>query len=72
MPVGGIKEKVLAARRAGIETVILPSRNEKDLEDVAESVRRSLRFVFVETVDELLDHALEPASAAPGQRVASA
>src|SRR3989475_6011082 len=60
-PVGGIKEKVLAAKRAGIEMVILPRRNEKDLEDVPESVRRALRFVFVDTMDEVLEHALEPA-----------
>jgi ATP-dependent Lon protease len=62
-PVGGIKEKVLAAKRAGIETVILPRRNEKDLEDVPEPVRRAMRFVFVDTVDEVLEHALEPAQA---------
>src|SRR5438445_506964 len=62
-PVGGIKEKVLAAKRAGIETVILPRRNEKDLEDVPEPVRRAMRFVFVDTVEEVLEHALEPAQA---------
>jgi ATP-dependent Lon protease len=62
-PVGGIKEKVLAAKRAGIETVILPRRNEKDLEDVPEPVRGALRFVFVDTVDEALEHALEPRAA---------
>ncbi len=60
-PVGGIKEKVLAAKRAGVETVILPRRNEKDLEDVPPAVREALRFVFVDTVDEVLAHALEPA-----------
>jgi ATP-dependent Lon protease len=59
-PVGGIKEKVLAARRAGIDTVILPRRNEKDLEDVPAGVRDTMRFVFVDTVDEVLEHALEP------------
>jgi ATP-dependent Lon protease len=63
LPVGGIKEKVLAAKRAGIETVFLPRRNEKDLEDVPESVRRSLEFVFVDTMDDLLDRALAPAAA---------
>jgi ATP-dependent Lon protease len=67
MPVGGIKEKVLAAKRAGIETVILPRRNEKDLEDVPEPVREALRFVFVDTMDEVLVEALEPhAEPAPG------
>src|SRR5881398_3167137 len=63
LPVGGIKEKVLAARRAGVESVILPRRNEKDLEDIPEDVRRSLRFTFVETMDEVLDAALERAAA---------
>src|SRR5204862_388109 len=59
-PVGGIKEKVLAAKRAGIDTVILPRRNEKDLEDVPPAAREALGFVFVDTVDEVLEHALEP------------
>src|SRR5436190_1714090 len=71
-PVGGVKEKVLAAKRAGVETVILPRRNEKDLEDVPESVRRALRFVFVDTVDEVLEHALEPVQTERGQRAATA
>jgi ATP-dependent Lon protease len=70
LPVGGIKEKVLAARRAGIRTVILPRRNEKDLEDVPENVRRDLRFVFVERLDQVLAEALlerrGPSSAVPG------
>lgn len=60
LPIGGVKEKVLAARRAGIDTVILPKRNEKDLEDLPEEVRRETHFVFVETIGEVLDHALEP------------
>ncbi len=58
LPVGGIKEKVLAARRAGIKPVILPKRNERDLEDIAEEIRRELTFVFVDTVDEVLAKAL--------------
>ncbi|MEJ5253225.1 MAG: S16 family serine protease, partial [Armatimonadota bacterium] len=61
LPVGGIKEKVLAAHRAGIETVILPARNKKDLiEDVPQAVRDQMRFVFVETADEVLKEALAP------------
>jgi ATP-dependent Lon protease len=60
LPVGGIKEKVLAALRAGIHTVILPARNEKDLHDVPESARKELEFVFVHDVDEALAVALEP------------
>ena len=54
LPIGGIKEKVLGARRAGIKTIIMPKRNEKDLEDVPESVRQEMRFIFVETIDEVL------------------
>jgi ATP-dependent Lon protease len=59
LPVGGIKEKVLAAHRAGLKTVILPKRNESDLEDLPEEVRKSMKFIFVETVDEVLKAALE-------------
>jgi ATP-dependent Lon protease len=59
LPVGGIKEKVLAAHRAGLKTVILPKRNESDLEELPEEVRNSMKFIFVETVDEVLKAALE-------------
>lgn len=62
LPVGGIKEKVLAAHRAGIRTTLLPARNMKDLEDVPASVRSDMEFVPLERVDAVLDHALEPAS----------
>ena len=58
MPVGGIKEKILAAHRAGIRKVILPKENERDLEDVPEDVRGELTFVPVETVEEVLKEAL--------------
>ena len=58
LPVGGIKEKVLAARRAGITTVILPRRNESDLEDIPPEVRSEMDTIFVDTVDEVLKHAL--------------
>ena len=64
LPVGGIKEKVLAARRAGIHTVILPHRNERDLDDIAPEVRQELEFVFVDTVDEVLSNALRDATIA--------
>jgi len=63
LPVGGIKEKVLAAHRVGIRTVILPRRNERDVEDVPEELRRQLTFVFVDDADEVLRHALAPAVA---------
>lgn len=59
LPVGGIKEKVLAARRAGIKTVILPKKNEKDLIDIPEHVKKELEFIGVETVDEVIEQALE-------------
>ncbi len=54
LPVGGIKEKVLAARRAGIKTIILPRRNERDLEDIQPEVRKELEMIFVDTVDEVI------------------
>jgi len=60
LPVGGIKEKVLAALRAGINTVLLPARNKKDLEDVPESARDQLEFIWLENVDQALEAALEP------------
>ncbi|HEX7384453.1 MAG TPA: S16 family serine protease, partial [Burkholderiaceae bacterium] len=64
LPIGGIKEKVLAAQRAGITTVLLPARNRKDLADVPESARAALRFVALETVDDALAAALQPAGQA--------
>jgi len=64
LPVGGIKEKVLAASRAGITKVILPERNEKDLPDVPDYARERLEFVTVDKVDEIFPAALEPAGAA--------
>lgn len=54
LPVGGVKEKILAARRAGVRTIILPSHNETDLKDVPSVLRRDLNFYFVESVDEVL------------------
>jgi ATP-dependent Lon protease len=58
--VGGIKEKVLAAHRAGLKTIILPRRNEPDLDDLPAEVRDSLEFVLVENVQNVLDAALLP------------
>jgi ATP-dependent Lon protease len=55
LPVGGIKEKVIAAKSAGIRRVILPNKNEKDLEDVSEPVRNALEFQFVSEIEEVLD-----------------
>ncbi|MBI3175821.1 MAG: endopeptidase La [Chloroflexi bacterium] len=59
LPIGGVKEKVLAAHRNGLRTVILPKRNEQDLEDVSEEIRTEMKFVLAETVDDVLKAALE-------------
>lgn len=61
LPVGGIKEKVLAAHRAGLKTVILPKLNQPDLEKLPEEVKKSMQFVLVDEIDEVLETALEPA-----------
>jgi ATP-dependent Lon protease len=58
LPVGGIKEKVLAAQRAGLRTVLMPARNEKDLREVPETTRSTLEFVFLETVDDAIQASL--------------
>lgn len=63
LPIGGLKEKVLAANRFGLTTVILPKRNEGDLEDVPEAVRSKMTFVFAERVEDVVDAALMPAPA---------
>jgi ATP-dependent Lon protease len=69
LPVGGIKEKCVAAARAGIRTVILPARNRRDLEDIPQSVRNRLEFVWAEKIDDVLARALE--DIAPLQRAAA-
>ncbi|MBS1251578.1 MAG: Lon protease 2 [Anaerolineales bacterium] len=77
LPVGGIKEKVMAAHRAGLRTVILPERNEKDLENIPEEIREEMQFVFIEGVGEVFDTALRdevvelafpPQQDGPGER----
>ena len=68
LPVGGIKEKVLAAHASGIKRVMLPARNRKDFEDIPEEVRGQLEFIWLERVDEAVSGALEPAA---GMRDAS-
>jgi len=64
LPIGGVKQKVLAAHRAGLTEVILPKRNEGDLDDVPEQVREQIAFHAVETIDEVLRVALEPSAVA--------
>jgi ATP-dependent Lon protease len=66
LPVGGIKEKVLAAHRAGIKRIILPKANEKDLKDVPQEVREELTFILVERIEEVLPAAFnQDASTTP-------
>jgi ATP-dependent Lon protease len=70
LPVGGIKEKVLAAYRAGIKTLILPAWNRKDLEDIPANVQKSITFHFVGDMMDVLKLALEPANEKPVKRQA--
>jgi ATP-dependent Lon protease len=63
LPIGGVKQKVLAAHRAGLKEVILPKRNEGDLDDVPEQVREQIAFHTADTIDQVLGWALEPAAA---------
>jgi len=66
LPVGGIKEKVIAAARAGIERVMLPARNRKDYEDIPDEVRKTMEFIWLDTVDQAFATALE--ASASGDR----
>jgi ATP-dependent Lon protease len=68
LPVGGIKEKVLAAHRSRLKTVILPKRNEADLEDLPEEVRKEMKFVCVDTVEQVINTALDPVSKNTGKK----
>ena len=69
LPIGGLKQKVLAAHAAGLTKVILPERNRADLDDVPEEVREAMQFHPVLSIDEVIELALEPA-AAPAEAVA--
>jgi ATP-dependent Lon protease len=64
LPVGGIKEKIVAAAGAGLGTVILPARNRRDYEDIPEAARNALRFIWAEKVEDVIEAALEPIAAA--------
>jgi ATP-dependent Lon protease len=59
LPIGGLKEKTLAARRAGITTVIIPKLNEKDLDDIPKEIRKGMNFVLAETMDDVFRTALK-------------
>jgi ATP-dependent Lon protease len=67
LAIGGVKEKVLAAHRNGLTTIILPKRNEQDLDDVPEEIRSSMKFIFAESVEDVIDAALEKAKSAKKQ-----
>ncbi len=58
--VGGIKEKILAAHRAKLDTVLLPKQNEKDLVEIPREVKRDVNFVLVESLDDIVKHAFGP------------
>ena len=58
LPIGGLKEKALAAQRKGIRTVIAPALNEQDIDEIPEHLRKTIEFVFVSTIDEVLEAAL--------------
>jgi ATP-dependent Lon protease len=64
LPIGGLKQKVLAAHAAGLTEVIVPQRNEPDLDDVPADVRSRMKFHIVESIDQVLSVALEPAELA--------
>lgn len=69
LPIGGLKEKVLAAARLGLDTVILPHRNEPDLDDVPESIRDKMTFILADTVDDVIQAALSPLTSENGNHV---
>ena len=79
LPVGGIKEKMLAAHRAGIKRIVLPERNKKDVVDVPEEIRQEIEIIYVKNVDEAAEHVFirpveeepAPAEVAPEQAAAS-
>jgi len=72
LPIGGVKEKVTAAARAGIRRVMLPARNRKDYDDIPDEARRQIEFVWLERVDDAVAAALEPPRAEAGRRDADA
>lgn len=68
LPIGGLKEKTLAAKRAGIKTIIIPKQNEKDLDDIPKNVRKEMKFILADTLDEVISSALRKKSSAPVTR----
>jgi ATP-dependent Lon protease len=72
LPIGGVKEKTLAARRAGIRRVVLPKRNAKDLRDLPENVRQEMEFLFAETIDDVFRFVIPGLMAEPEPAPAAA
>ena len=68
LPIGGLREKVLAAYREGIRTIILPAANKRDIDDIPDVVREKLHFVPVENMDEVLEEALLPKKATQSKK----
>ena len=60
LPIGGLKEKTLAAKRMGIKKVVVPKRNKKDLEEIPKYIKKDMEFVFADTMDQVLKVALRP------------
>ena len=60
LPIGGLKEKVMAAHRAGLKTMIVPRKNEKDMVEIPKKILSDLNFVLVDHMDEVIEHALRP------------
>ena len=58
LPIGGLKEKLLAARRAGIQTVLIPIDNQKDIEEISEHIYHNMNLIFVKSMDEVVEYAL--------------
>jgi ATP-dependent Lon protease len=71
LPIGGIKEKVLGAHRAGIRRVLLPTRNEADLDDIPADLRKEMQLVMVDSIDQVLAEALTKARVSPRSRSGS-
>src|SRR6202040_953832 len=71
LPIGGIKEKVLGAHRAGIRRVLLPTRNEADLDDIPADLRKEMQLVLIDSIDQVLAEALTKARVSPRSRSGS-
>jgi len=71
LPIGGLKEKALAAKRMGINRVIIPSRNKKDLEDIPKYIKKDMEFIFADTMDDVLKVALKSHKKVKGRSHAS-